>query len=920
MSNPILKKELQLLKGPLVASGGLLLFVLAAAKWGNPQLMPKSTWVLVPFGLMLCYLITAAFGHELGETLFGTWMIQPKNRRSLWKIKLTSLGIAYITMSLLLGSSILLLPRTDVYGWTNNVTSIPFWLLWLPWMCFGPGIYFTLKLRNPTASFWLTGAIPALFIPTVWMVLDLLTSVPGIAISNPMAFIILVSLSLVYGTWGIWAAWRQFMTWEDLGLESKAIEFNFWKSTSKNNHAERVIKKAQSQVWTLITREIRLQQINVLFGFILIIFIWGIHFWHQTLIRSGESSHETEIIGMLPTVLRYLLFILPCSIAAMSIADIRRQDAHTWELMLPVSKRFQFSFKMLTCLFLGWLFAAGLPFTFDKNVSFLSTFGPYYHHIALWVITMAAFVIGAFSFYISSLTSSFLKSFSFSLALMPLMIFYLGFLYALANGNENQFVLGLFAVPAGIALVLSILTLWWSRSNFAAPVILKNHKVQNWKRWGWSSVIILIWFGIMIDRTWERVTMMEPKLMASEILTIPTENMDEWSKSNLLQQPGDSPLNKGTFAVHSDLGDYGRGVAIALQRDGRLSFVNPNQLLSHFHTTDAFKNRPPAVPAILSRNLFYSGEIATQAIVAETAGNYHHRFILDTKGRLWMWSIEKEDIFIRSKSPFDLPIAPTQLVEGTRFRNLTLTPKAVYAIDENNHLWRANYKLWESKITGDLEPLAQVFPEHQWKEITKCPAGMLGLKQDGTLWAWDNVWGNLGKNSGDEMIDISIPTTHIFGDRKWKSIHPQNKSFLAEDSEGSLWIPTHVFIGYNSNIKISNAGKRILCKVELPGLKQYISYETPSFGKSAFYWIREDGTLWTSEFLLENYDTNTDQDIIAKPTKSKQIGRRTDWVYITYFAGMTADGKIWNWDQPQLNPWNPFPARFRHKVVADLGK
>jgi hypothetical protein len=396
--------------------------------------------------------------------------------------------------------------------------------------------------------------------------------------------------------------------------------------------------------------------------------------------------------------------------------------------------------------------------------------------------------------------------------------------------------------------------------------------------------------------------------------------MDEWSKSNLLQQPGDSPLNQGTFAVHSDLGDNGREAAITLRRDGRLSFVNPNRLWSHFHTPDAFKNRPPTVPAILSRNLFYSGEIATQAIVTETAGNYHHRFILDTKGRLWMWSQEEEDHFIRSKSPFDHPIVPHQLVEGNRFRNLALTHKAVYAIDENNHLWRANYKLQDNKNTGDLEPMAQVFPEHQWKEITRCPAGMLGLKQDGTMWAWDNVWVNLGKKPGDEMIDKSIPTPLIFGDRQWNSIYPQNKSFLAEDSEGSLWIPPHVLLEKSSNIKIPNGAKRFLCKVELPGLKQYVSYDTPPFGKSVFYWIKEDGTLWKSEFIIENLDINTDQDMIAKPTKSRQIGRRNDWVYITYFSGMTADGKIWNWDRPQLNPWNPFPARFRHKVVADLGQ
>ena len=72
--------------------------------------------------------------------------------------------------------------------------------------------------------------------------------------------------------------------------------------------------------------------------------------------------------------------------------------------------------------------------------------------------------------------------------------------------------------------------------------------------------------------------------------------------------------------------------------------------------------------------------------------------------------------------------------------------------------------------------------------------------------------------------------------------------------------------------------------------------------------------------MFENLDININQPIIAKPIKSVQIGQRNDWVCLTFSAGMTADGKIWNWDRPQLNPWNPFPARFRHKVVADLGR
>ena len=909
-----------MLKGPIWAGLALFGVMLILMIPLNANFLP--TWIAAPFGLLLCYLITAAFGHELGDRLLATWVIQPKSRRELWRLKLKSVGTVYGTIWLLVGITAILTPihldhtPSETLSWSSMVPTFQFWALWLPWMCFGPGIYFTLKLRNPTASFWLTGAIPIMFIPVVMFVFNLISTIIGTTFPTHVALSLFVVLSFAYGAWGIWAARKQFLHWEDLGLKGKAIEFRLRKTSSTRTQADGIPPKRRSW-WAAITmRELQLQQINILAGFVLFAITWAAYYWHQSMVNKGKFGDEVEMIGLLPTVFRFLLFILPSSIAAMSVADIRRQDAHTWELMLPVSKRFQFTVKMLTCLFLGWLFAAGLPFTFDKNVSFVSTFGPYYHHIALGVITMAAFVMSAVSFYISSLTSSFLKSFSFSLALMPLMIFYLGFLYALANGNENQFILGLFVVPTGVVLVLSILTLWWSRSNFAAPVILRNHKIQNWKRWGWSSVVIVIWLGIMIDRSWERVTMIEPKAKASEVLTIDTQYMDEWSKSNLLQQPGKSALNSSTYSTYPDMGDQGREPAIALSRNGLMNFLNPICLTTHY-VPNSFKNKQTLIPVILNRNLPPTPELASHVSVAETDCNFRHRFIIDLKGRLWMWEQQEEQNFLNSKSPFDRPIAPSELIKGKRFRNLRVTPSEVYVIDEDDFLWRSEYLKQGNSYTGEMTSLEKIFPKHQWKEIS-IDNGVFGLKKDGTLWAWHSHWMNIGKDQEDK-IDVSIPN-EVFTHRKWRSIFPHNKFFIAEAEDGSIWVPTHMFSNQISDNKIKNYANRFLCNVKLPGLKQYSLNEYWWKLNSGFYWIKNDGSLWKSEFELENHLTHTDRDIVANPVKTKQISRRNDWVFLTYSAGMTADGKIWNWDRRQLNPWNPFPARFRHKVVADLGR
>ena len=62
----------------------------------------------------------------------------------------------------------------------------------------------------------------------------------------------------------------------------------------------------------------------------------------------------------------------------------------------------------------------------------------------------------------------------------------------------------------------------------------------------------------------------------------------------------------------------------------------------------------------------------------------------------------------------------------------------------------------------------------------------VGLKADGTAWAWgDNMFGQLGNNSTtDSLIPVSVTTSVTL---TWKTISTKNMHTVGVKSDGTLW-------------------------------------------------------------------------------------------------------------------------------------
>lgn len=923
MTNPIIKKELYLLKGSILAGIGLMVLIWISNAWIGPYLLPSNFWAVGLMALLLSHITTSAFGHEISDGFFGGYISQPHTRKKLWIQKLTPSLTVYLAVSLILSSVLIWneTERPEYYKTTNIFTLLPCIIA----ACLGPGIFYNLKFRNPVASLWLTvTSIPVLCVLIEWSgtLLIPIRWQTDVGIFTGLQ-IWAWGFFFLYGAWGFVAAYRLFLRWEDLETDGKSLDIRFRKSKNKTVSETSSSIHKPSPVRKYIQNELRTQQFNILIGILMVVAIWGTHYWALHRSESAHPNNETQkMIEMLPSMFRYMLFLLPCSIAALSIADNRRQDVITWELMLPLSRHTKWGIKFVTCLLLSWIFTVGLAWTYDSRILF-SSVQPESKTIIFYVLSIAAIVIGSLSFYISSLTSSYLKSFSFSLGLLPIMAFFLGFIHLLNREEKGGgFPIGFFAVPTGIILVLSLCALCWSLTNFTTPNIFKQHSRLNWKRWGWSFLVISVCVGIMIDRSWERITLVEEASDPSKMLTANNIKTDSWSKDHLFTHESKFGSPISNQKVRPKLGDSLNSTCIALHQDGRMYLTDIYPLVRWGHRyNETPLSRKVTIPILLKKGIQEGVDFVSPAIVTATDATFYHRFILDTEGQLFMWDQRAENKFTTSGSPASVPIPLTPLGKGQQFRNLCATGGAFYVIDKFDNLWGAQYEKNGGRYTTKLTNFESLFPEETWKEISNAPVGVFARKNDGTLWTWGNghIYLGLPKEQRPDRTQLA----QIFQNIKWKSLHPHSNNLLLEAEDGSLWIPNSGLFSYEQRQvrgkKQDTIPFRFLCKIDIPDLVHYWLPDYDTHKRTPFYWISKKGELFSADLTFENLDPNSGEDLIAKPKNVHQIGHRNDWVYLTESAGMTADGKIWNWNRIQSNRWNPFPARFRHKVVADVG-
>ncbi|MFN8357694.1 MAG: BspA family leucine-rich repeat surface protein [Spirosomataceae bacterium] len=193
--------------------------------------------------------------------------------------------------------------------------------------------------------------------------------------------------------------------------------------------------------------------------------------------------------------------------------------------------------------------------------------------------------------------------------------------------------------------------------------------------------------------------------------------------------------------------------------------------------------------------------------------------------------------------------------------------------------------LWQAVLFFLLVGWAGSSHAQCWKAIAAGGTHNVGIKADGTLWAWGyNYFGQLG----DGTTTTRISPTKIGTDTDWKAVVCGSGHTLALKTDGTLYA-----WGYNARGQLgdgSTTNKNSPTKIGTD------TYTAIACGGTHSLALRTDGTLWA--WGNNSYGQLGDGTIDNKNSPTK-IGTDTDWKAIAggeyHSLAIKTGGNLWAW-------------------------
>ncbi len=201
---------------------------------------------------------------------------------------------------------------------------------------------------------------------------------------------------------------------------------------------------------------------------------------------------------------------------------------------------------------------------------------------------------------------------------------------------------------------------------------------------------------------------------------------------------------------------------------------------------------------------------------------------------------------------------------------------------------------WGSNTHGECGVVAgspQLLPirigtDNDWKDISAGGMHVLALKKNGTIWAWGNGgYGQVG-DGGSAMINDA--PVQVGTDSDWVSINASYASSYAIKKSGAFYSWGFNFFGELGDSASDN--------IFQPHLAVQKKFRQIAGGSIHAVGIAADGSLWG---WGNGIDGETGQGVTKSTNAPIQIGKDTDWVWVTSGGqssmAMKRDGSIWAW-------------------------
>jgi alpha-tubulin suppressor-like RCC1 family protein len=213
----------------------------------------------------------------------------------------------------------------------------------------------------------------------------------------------------------------------------------------------------------------------------------------------------------------------------------------------------------------------------------------------------------------------------------------------------------------------------------------------------------------------------------------------------------------------------------------------------------------------------------------------------------------------------------------------------------NAYAWGSNSsgQLGDNTLAAKSSPVNVAGNFGDWIQVSASEEYSLGLRANGTLWAWGN--NDNGRLGDGTTISRTSPVSVLGGFTDWVQVsgngsHSSNSS-LGVRANGTLWA-----WGNNSYGKLGDnttVGKSSPVSV-VGGFTDWVQ---ASAGSVHSLGLRANGTLWA--WGRNDFGALGDNTVVDKSSPVLVAGGFTDWVQVSAgrnnAIGLRANGSLWSW-------------------------
>ena len=205
--------------------------------------------------------------------------------------------------------------------------------------------------------------------------------------------------------------------------------------------------------------------------------------------------------------------------------------------------------------------------------------------------------------------------------------------------------------------------------------------------------------------------------------------------------------------------------------------------------------------------------------------------------------------------------------------------------------------------TNRFSPVSVVGGFTDWIDVNGGQYHVLGLRIDGTIWAWGgNKYGELGNNCGGKYGNQSSPVSVVGGFTDWCAISAGNSSTsyvgghsLGLRSDGTAWAWGR---NYSGELGINAAGSGAFISSPVSVVGGFTDWWKITAGMQHSVGLRCDGTLWAWGFNNRG-QLGTGSIGTSYSSPVSVVGGFTDWCQVSaggnHNMAIRTDGTAWAW-------------------------